>query len=142
MVVGQISQTQLRIVCGMLVGARLSGSVIMRAHRFFSAANWSVDELGLKVAELIVERLLAPGAPLIVPVDDTLAKRRGRKVHGCCWHNAAPLVMRHGPPGALSAGGSRPDFVRIIRDQPLRRSCLWIDLRPSPAVPGRTKGRR
>ena len=73
MVVGQISQTQLRTVCGMLVGARLSGVCHhARAHRFFSAAGWSVDELGCRVAELIVERLLAPEEPLVVPVDETI----------------------------------------------------------------------
>ena len=88
LVVGQISQTRLRCVTGMLVGARLS--MIWhhaRAHRFFSQARWSVDELGLRVAELIVERLLAPDAPLVVPIDDTLAKRRGRRVFGCFWHH-------------------------------------------------------
>jgi len=97
MVVGQISQTSLRTVCGMLVGARLSGVCHhARAHRFFSAAKWSVDELGLRVAELIVERLLKPGAPLVVPVDDTLAKRRGRKVHGCFWHHDATANSKTG----------------------------------------------
>ncbi len=97
MVVGQISQTQRRTVCGMLVGARLSGVIHhARAHRFFSAAKWSVDELGLKVAELIVGRLLEPGAPLSVPIDDTLAKRRGRKVHGCCWHHDATANSKTG----------------------------------------------
>jgi SRSO17 transposase len=97
MVVGQISQTQLRTVCGMLVGARLSGVCHhARAHRFFSAAGWSVDELGCRVAELIVERLLAPEEPLVVPVDDTLAKRRGRKVHGCFWHHDATANSNKG----------------------------------------------
>jgi len=97
MVVGQVSQTGLRTVCGMLVGARLSGVWHhARAHRFFSLADWSVEELGLKVADLIVERLLAPGAPLIVPVDDTLAKRRGRKVFGAGWHHDATANSRKG----------------------------------------------
>lgn len=97
MVVGQISQTSLRTVCGMLVGARLSGVWHhARAHRFFSLADWSVEELGLKVADLIVERLLAAGAPLVVPVDDTLAKRRGRKVFGAGWHHDATANSRKG----------------------------------------------
>jgi hypothetical protein len=97
MVVGQISQTSLRTVCGMLVGARLSGVWHhARAHRFFSAARWSVDELGLRVADLIVERLLEPGAPLVVPIDDTLAKRRGRKVHACFWHHDATANSNKG----------------------------------------------
>jgi hypothetical protein len=40
MVVGQVSQTSLRTVCGMLVGSRLSGVWHhTRAHRFFSSAQ-------------------------------------------------------------------------------------------------------
>ena len=90
MVVGQISQTGLRTVCGMLVGARLAGSWDhCRAHRFFSRARWSVDELGLRAAALIVERLTEPGAAVLVAVDDTLLHRLGRRVHGCFWHHDA-----------------------------------------------------
>lgn len=76
LVVGQISQTGLRTVCGMLVGAGLSGVwEHSRAHRFFSQARWHPDKLGLKVAELIVERLIEPGAPLLLALDDTLIQR-------------------------------------------------------------------
>ena len=94
---GQISQTRLRCVTGMLVGARLSGVWHhARAHRFFSNARWCVDELGLRVAEVIVERLLPADAPLVVPVDDSLLKRRGRKVFGCFWHHDATANSRKG----------------------------------------------
>jgi len=90
LVVGQISQTRLRCVTGMLIGARLSGVWHhTRAHRFFSHARWCVDELGLGIAEVIVSRLLGPDQPLVVPIDDTLAKRRGRKIFGCFWHHDA-----------------------------------------------------
>jgi len=90
MVVGQISQTSLRTVTGMLVGARLSGVWHhARAHRFFSSARWSADELGLRLAGLIVERLCEPGAPVLVAVDDTLLHRLGRKIHACFWHHDA-----------------------------------------------------
>ncbi len=75
LVVGQISQTRVRCVTGMLVGARLSGVWHhARAHRFFSHARWCADELGLKMAEVIVSRLLSPDQPLVVPIDDTLTK--------------------------------------------------------------------
>jgi DDE superfamily endonuclease len=97
LVVGQVSQTRLRCVTGMLVGARLSGVWHhARAHRFFSAARWCVDELGLKVAEVIVERLLPADAPLVVPVDDSLLKRRGRRIFGCFWHHDATANSRRG----------------------------------------------
>ena len=97
LVVGQISQTRLRCVTGMLIGARLSEIWHhARAHRFFSHARWCVDELGLRVTEVIVSRLLGPGEPLVVPIDDTLAKRRGRKVFGCFWHHDATANSNKG----------------------------------------------
>jgi SRSO17 transposase len=90
LVAGQISQTRLRCVTGMLVGARLSGVWHhARAHRFFANARWSADELGLRLAELIVERFCEPGAAVLVAVDDTLLHRLGRKIHGCFWHHDA-----------------------------------------------------
>ena len=90
LVVGQVSQTGLRTVTGMLVGSRLSGVWHhCRAHRFFSHARWSADELGLRLAVLIVERFVEPGAAVLVAVDDTLMHRLGRKIHGCFWHHDA-----------------------------------------------------
>ncbi|WP_422653128.1 IS701 family transposase [Actinocrinis sp.] len=90
LVAGHISQTGLRTVTGMLVGARLSGVWHhARCHRFFSNARWSADELGLRLAELIVERFCDPGASVLVAVDDTLLHRLGRKIHACFWHHDA-----------------------------------------------------
>jgi len=90
LVVGQISQTRLRCVTGMLVGARLSGVWHhARAHRFFANARWCSDELGLRLAVLIVERFCDPDAPVLVAIDDTLLHRLGRKIHGCFWHHDA-----------------------------------------------------
>jgi SRSO17 transposase len=90
LLVGQISQTGLRTVTGMLVGARLSGVWHhARAHRFFSHARWSADELGLRIAELIVARLTEPGDAIVVAIDDTLLHRLGRKIHGTHWHHDA-----------------------------------------------------
>lgn len=40
-------------------------------------------------AELIVQRLIGEGAPLLVSVDDTLLHRLGRKIHGTFWHHDA-----------------------------------------------------
>jgi SRSO17 transposase len=90
LVVGQISQTGLRTVTGMLVGARLSGFWHhARAHRFFSHARWQPDQLGLRLLDVIVERLIEPDAPLVLAVDDTLLHRLGRKVHATFWHHDA-----------------------------------------------------
>jgi DDE superfamily endonuclease len=90
LLVGQVSQTGVRTVCGMLVGARLSTVwEHSRAHRFFSHARWSTDELGLRIVTLIVARLTDPGAPLTVAIDDTLLQRWGRRVYGCFYHHDA-----------------------------------------------------
>lgn len=90
LIAGQVSQTGLRTVTGMLVGARLSGVWHhSRAHRFFSNARWDPDQLGLRLLDVIVERLLDPAAPLVLAVDDTLLHRLGRKVHGTYWHHDA-----------------------------------------------------
>jgi DDE superfamily endonuclease len=84
-------------VTGMLIGARLSGVWHhARTHRFFSQARWCIDELGLRVADVIVERLLGADAALVVPIDDTLLKRRARKVFGCFWHHDATANSRKG----------------------------------------------
>jgi hypothetical protein len=97
LVVGQVSQTRLRCVTGMLTGARLSGIWHhARCHRFFANARWSVDELGLALACLIVERFTDPGGPVLVAVDDTLLKRRGRRIHGTFWHHDATANSRSG----------------------------------------------
>jgi len=86
LVVGLVAQPVGRTVCGMLSGAGLARVWHhARAHRFFSAARWCPQQVGLGVAELIVTHLLAPGAPITIAVDDTLFRRRGKKVHGVGW---------------------------------------------------------
>jgi hypothetical protein len=87
LVAGFLAQPGLRTVTGMLAGARLAGRWHhARAHRFFSAARWSADQVGLALLEVIVARLLDPAAPIRLVVDDSLFKRRGRKVFGTSWH--------------------------------------------------------
>jgi hypothetical protein len=88
LVAGLVAQPVGRTVCGMLTGAGLARVWHhARAHRFFSAARWCPHQLGLQVAELVVTHLLTPGAPITVAVavDDTLFRRRGKKVHGVGW---------------------------------------------------------
>lgn len=88
LVAGLVAQPGARTVCGMLAGARLAGVWHhSRAHRFFAAARWSTDQLGLVVLEVVVACLLAADAPLCLVVDDTLFRRSGRKVWGAAWHH-------------------------------------------------------
>jgi DDE superfamily endonuclease len=125
LVVGQISQTGLRTVTGMLVGCRLSAVWHhCRAHRFFSLSDWSADELGLRLAELISERLTAPGAPLLVAVDDTLLHRLGRKIHACFWHHDATA---NSDKAAVAWGNNWVVVGIVVRLACLERSvCLPI----------------
>src|SRR5580698_6784575 len=81
LVTGLIRQTRRRTVCGMLLGAGLERVWHhSKAHRFFAAARWSADRIGLLLADLIIRLLLADGAPITLAVDDTLFKRAGKKV--------------------------------------------------------------
>jgi hypothetical protein len=86
LVAGLVAQPVERTVCGMLTGAGLARVWHhCRAHRFFSAARWCPRQVGLMAAELVVAHLLPAGAPVMVAVDDTLFRRRGKKVHGAGW---------------------------------------------------------
>jgi hypothetical protein len=88
---GMVAATGRRTVVGMLAGAGMARSVSFQtACRFFSAALWDTDALGLAVARLIVGLLLPQGAPVVVVFDDTLFIRWGRKVHHAFWtHDGA-----------------------------------------------------
>jgi DDE superfamily endonuclease len=83
---GFLAQAGKRTVCGMLTGAGLSRVWRhQRAHRFFSAARWNSEQLGLVLAKLVVSLLVPNGEPVTVAIDDTLFRRTGRKVHAIGW---------------------------------------------------------
>lgn len=114
-----------RTVCGMLTGAGLARVWHhARAHRFFATARWCPHQLGLAVAGLIVTHLLAPGAPITVAVDDTLFRRRGKKVHGAGWFHdgsaAGTLKLGFGNNWVVTAiivtlpFGSRPVALPVL----------------------------
>src|SRR5688572_27577663 len=88
---GMIAQPGRRTITGMWSGAGLAGVCHhARAHWFFASARWSVDRLGLAVAALVVQRLLAADAAVVVAVDDCLFRRSGRRVHAAAWcHDGA-----------------------------------------------------
>jgi hypothetical protein len=59
LVTGFVRQTAAHTVCGMLTGAGLEQVWHhSRAHRFFSNARWSPDQVGLALADLIVAHLV------------------------------------------------------------------------------------
>jgi len=90
---GMVAQPARRTVCGMLLGAGLAQVWHhSRAHRFFSRVRWDPDQVALVLLRLVVELLVAPDAPILLAVDDTLFRRSGRKVALTGWHHdgAAP----------------------------------------------------
>ncbi len=86
MVVGMIAQTASKTVCGMLAGAGLAQTWSHdRVHRFFAAAVWSIDAVGLIVLDLVVTHLLDADAVIVLAIDDTAHRRRGKKIHDPSW---------------------------------------------------------
>jgi DDE superfamily endonuclease len=83
---GFLAQPGKRTVCGMLSGAGLARTWPHdRAHRFFSRARWNPDDLGLAAAKLVVALLVPAGEPVLIAIDDTLFRRRGKKVWAASW---------------------------------------------------------
>jgi len=136
LVVGFASQVGERTVCGMWQAARLAGVFHhSRAHGFFTAARWSPDELGLRLAELLAARLTPAGEPLRLALDDTLFHRSGRKVFP---RLPAPRPAgRRRPPPRLRRllGGARPPRAPAVpRATPLPAAAL-------PSLPAQPRGR-
>jgi DDE superfamily endonuclease len=128
MVCGLVAQPGLRTITGMLAGARLAGRWHhARAHRFFAAARWSADQLGLAVCDLIVGVLLRPDAPIVLVVDDSLFKRTGRKIHGAGWRYDPTATGR-----TRTAWGNTWVVVGVLVELPMvahRRVCLPVGAR-------------
>jgi DDE superfamily endonuclease len=78
---GFLAQSGKRTVCGMLTGAGLSRLWPHdRAHYFFAGARWNPDGLGICAAKLVISLLVPDGEPVAVLVDDTLFRRRDKRV--------------------------------------------------------------
>src|SRR6266480_4337345 len=83
---GFLARSGKRTVCGMLTGAGLSRLWSHdRAHYFFSRARWNPDELGICAAKLVIALLAGDGEPVEVLIDDTLFRRRGKRVWAASW---------------------------------------------------------
>jgi len=85
-VTGMLAQTGPRTVCGMLSGAGLAPLWHhSRVYRLFADARWSPRQVGLALAALVVAVLVDADQPVTVAVDDTLFRRRGKKIHAVGW---------------------------------------------------------
>src|SRR6266516_4531553 len=108
MVVGMIAQTGSKTVCGMLAGAGLAQTWSHdRVHRFFARAVWSIDAMGMAVLDLVVTHLMDTDAVIVLAVDDTAHRRRGKKVHGASWFPCRSRPARSACPWRAAAGRAR-----------------------------------
>jgi hypothetical protein len=83
-----------RTITGMLTAAGVAGKRHHAAfHRLFAEAEWSLDELGLAVFR-ILEPCLGSGS-IFIAIDDTLARKRGKKTFGVGMHHD-PLLSSRG----------------------------------------------
>jgi DDE superfamily endonuclease len=153
---GFLAQTGKRTVCGMLTGAGLARLWPHdRAHWFFARARWCADDLGLAVALLVVTLLVPAGDPVLVAIDDTLFKRRGKKVWSASWfHDGSahgPAKTRYGNNWVVLGIVCRLPMVRrpvavpvlaklVIKDTN-SASRLWLARRMAVLLAGALPGR-
>ena len=153
---GYLAQPGRRTVCGMLAGAGLSRLWPHdRAHYFFARARWKPDELGLAAARLVVSLLVPAGEPVAVVIDDTLLKRRGKKVWAASWfHDGSamgPARTAYGDNWVVLAVivrlplVSRPVAVPVMAKLVIKgsnsRSRLWLARRMAEMLAGALPGR-
>jgi SRSO17 transposase len=62
-------------------------------HRLFAAARWDVEAVGLALADLILG-ISSGGGAIFLVVDDTLCRKRGRRLFGAGMHYDAQLTGR------------------------------------------------
>ena len=154
---GFLAQPGKRTVCGMLTGAGLSRAWPHdRAHRFFSRARWNPDELGLAAARMVVSLLVPAGAPVSVAIDDTLFRRRGKKVWAASWfHDGSaqgPAKTGYGNNWVILAvmvrlpGISRPTGVPVMAKLVIKgsnsKSRLWLARRMAEKLAAGLPGRQ
>src|SRR6266704_2272048 len=145
---GLVARPAGRTVCGMLAGAGLGGVWHhSRAHRFFAAAAWSADAVGLVVLRLVTGWLVPAGAPVVIAVDDTMFRRAGRKVHAAHWAYDGSLKVPKG--GKKVSRGNTFVIAAVVAELPfLRRPValpvaarLWRRGGPARTARGRRRGR-
>lgn len=115
-----------RTITGMLIAANISGKRHHASfHRVFSKGRWSLDVLGLAVLRLMLALGLVRGT-VFLGLDDTLARKRGRKIFGVGMHHD-PLISSR-KTGIVNRGHSWV-VVGVILELPFARGfayCLPI----------------
>jgi hypothetical protein len=154
---GFLAQPGKRTVCGMLSGAGLARLWPHdRAHSFFSRARWNAGDLGLAVAVLVVSLLVPAGAPVDAAIDDTLFKRRGKKVWAASWFHdgsaAGPEKTGYGNNWVvlgiivrlpfMSRPVAVPVMAKLVIKGSNSKSRLWLARRMAEQLAAALPGRR
>jgi hypothetical protein len=154
---GFLAQSGRRTVCGMLTGAGLSRVWPHdRAHFFFSRARWNADDLGIAVAGLVIALLVPGGEPVEVLIDDTLFRRRGKRVWAASWfhdgsaqgpaktgygNNWVVLAVRVRLP-MVSRPVAVPVMAKLVIKGTMSSSRLWLARRMVTRLAAEFPGRR
>ena len=113
---GMVARPTHRTVCGMLASAGVAGVWHhSRAHRFFAAARWHPDAVGLTVLRLVVGHLVPVGAPLM----SLSGLRFGRSV----WVDSGPV----GAPPEVDSGDQLGVTEAIM-------GAAWVTIWSRPAA--------
>lgn len=106
-------------------------------YRFFSEGAWCPDRLGRALLELILP--FAPPGPLVVVVDDTLARKTGKNIWGANLHHD-PLGWL---PNAVAFGHNWVVLAIVIRVPLVNRDVavplLWRLYRSRKERTGKTR---
>ncbi|MGE5285934.1 MAG: transposase [Micromonosporaceae bacterium] len=154
---GFLAQSGKRTVCGMLTGAGLSRAWSHdRAHYFFSRARWNPDDLGIAVAGLVIALLVPDGEPVEVLIDDTLFRRRGKRVWAASWfhdgsalgpakkgygNNWVVLAVRVRLP-VVSGPVAVPVMAKLVIKGSMSASRLWLARRMVTRLAAKLPGRK
>jgi DDE superfamily endonuclease len=154
---GFLAQSGKRTVCGMLTGSGLSRAWPHdRAHYFFSGARWNPDELGICAAKLVIALLVPEGEAVEVLIDDTLFRRRGKRVWAASWfhdgsvpgpaktgfgNNWVVLAVRVRLP-MISRPVAVPVMAKLVIKGTTSASRLWLARRMVSRLAGEMPGRQ
>lgn len=66
-------------------------------YRFLGKGQWSVEGVSYWLFRTLVEALITEGSEILVVIDDTLNKHRGKKICGAGWQHdgSAPGLTKH-----------------------------------------------
>jgi hypothetical protein len=154
---GFLAQSGKRTVCGMLTGAGLSRLWSHdRAHYFFSRGRWNPDDLGICAAKLVIGLLVPGGEAVEVLIDDTLFRRRGKKVWAASWfhdgsvqgpaktgfgNNWVVLAVRVRLP-MISRPVAVPVMAKLVIKGTMSASRLWLARRMVTRLAAELPGRQ